>query len=63
MLLIWENPVQIANAELAIEDARNIYVARTYAYVSAGKNGIAIVNVERPEHPKLTQSCSMPEGH
>ena len=34
-------------------DAKNVYVARTYAYVSAGKDGIGIVDVERPEHAKL----------
>ena len=34
-------------------DARNVYVARTYAYVSAGKDGIGIVDVEQPEHPKM----------
>ncbi len=39
----------------AIEDARNIYVARTYAYVSAGKQGVAIVDIEHPEQPKLDQ--------
>ena len=43
------------NVKLPIADARNIYVARTYAYISAGKQGIAIVNVEQPEHPKLDQ--------
>ena len=36
-------------------DARNVYVARTYAYVSAGKDGIGIVDVEQPEHAKLTR--------
>jgi hypothetical protein len=36
---------------LAVTDARNVYVARTYAYISAGANGIAIVDVERPENP------------
>jgi hypothetical protein len=50
-----DHPAPVAQAQLPIDDARNIYVARTYAYVSAGKNGIAIVNVERPELPKLTQ--------
>ena len=40
---------------MPIEDARNVYVARTYAYVSAGKQGIAIVDVEQPEQPKLDQ--------
>ena len=34
-------------------DAKNVYVARTYAYVSAGKDGIGIVDVEHPEHPKM----------
>ena len=38
---------------LPISDARNVYVARTFAYVSAGRNGIAIVDVEKPEQPKL----------
>ena len=37
-------------------DARNVYVARTYAYVSAGKDGIGIVDVEQPEHPKMAMS-------
>jgi hypothetical protein len=36
-------------------DARNVYVARTYAYVSAGKDGIGIVDVERPEYAKLAR--------
>jgi hypothetical protein len=38
-----------------LEDARNIYVARTYAYISAGKQGLAIVDVETPTAPKLDQ--------
>jgi hypothetical protein len=38
-------------ASVAIADARDVYVARTYAYVAAGKQGLAIVDVERPEHP------------
>ena len=27
-----------------------MYVARTYAYVAAGSEGLAIIDVERPEH-------------
>jgi len=42
-------------ATLPLADARNIYVARTYAYVSDGANGIAIVDVETPAQPKLDQ--------
>jgi hypothetical protein len=51
-------PKPIANALVPLEDARNIYVARTYAYVSAGKQGIAIVDVEKPDAPKLDQVFS-----
>jgi hypothetical protein len=45
-------------ATLAISDARNVYIARTYAYISAGRNGIAIVDVEKPELPRLEQMFS-----
>ena len=48
-------PKPIANALVPFPDARNVYVARTYAYVSAGKEGMAIVDVEKPEAPKLDQ--------
>ena len=41
----------VVKAAIAISDARDIYVARTYAYVAAGKQGLAMVNVERPERP------------
>ena len=49
------NPRPISGALVPLDDARNIYVARTYAYVAAGKQGIAIVDVEKPEEPKLDQ--------
>ncbi len=39
----------------ALADARNIYVARTYAYVSGGRQGLVILDVEKPEHPRLDQ--------
>jgi hypothetical protein len=43
---------------IPFRDARNVYVARTYAYVSAGRDGIGIVDVEKPEQPKLAQMFS-----
>jgi hypothetical protein len=49
------HPKLIPNARVPLEDARNVYVARTYAYVSAGKQGLAIIDVEKPESPKLDQ--------
>jgi len=50
------HPRVVSGAVVPFTDARNIYVARTYAYVSAGKEGMAIVDVERPESPKLDQT-------
>ncbi len=48
-------PKLIPNAAVPLEDARNVYVARTYAYVSAGKQGLAIIDAEKPDAPKLDQ--------
>ena len=48
-------PKPIPGALVPFENARNVYVARTYAYVSAGKQGLAIVDVEHPDTPKLDQ--------
>ncbi len=46
-------PRVVPGASVALGDARRVYVARTYAYVAAGKDGLAIIDVERPETPKL----------
>jgi hypothetical protein len=35
-----------------------LYVARTYAYVAGGKQGLVIVDVEKPEHPVIDQIYS-----
>src|SRR5262249_36548710 len=51
-------PKPIEKAVVKLDDARNVYVARTYAYVSAGKGGIAMVDVEKPDEPKLDQMFS-----
>ena len=32
-----------------MKNAQRIFVARTYAYVAAGSEGLVIVDVERPE--------------
>jgi hypothetical protein len=50
-----DHPVPVPGALVSLSDARNIYVARTYAYVAAGKQGIAVVDIEHPEQPKLDQ--------
>ncbi|HYE90119.1 MAG TPA: hypothetical protein VEA38_03820, partial [Terriglobales bacterium] len=35
--------------KVAIADARDLYLVRTYAYVAAGSQGLGIVDIERPE--------------
>src|SRR5208282_196507 len=50
------HPRRVPGALVPFADARNVYVARTYAYVSAGAQGLGIVDVERPEQPKLDQT-------
>ncbi len=40
---------------VSLSDARRVYVARTYAYVAAGKDGLVIVDVEKPATPREYQ--------
>jgi hypothetical protein len=42
-------------SQVPIAQANNVYVARTYAYVAAGSQGLVIVDVERPERPFVDQ--------
>jgi len=46
----------IVGALVALADARDVYVARTYAYVADGKDGVAIVDVKQPDKPRLDQT-------
>jgi hypothetical protein len=41
--------------EVEVEDAHGIYVARTYAYVAAGKTGLVILDIAVPNHAKVDQ--------
>ncbi len=49
------HPRVVPGATVPLSDARNIYVARTYAYVAAGKQGMAVINVTKPEQPVMDQ--------
>jgi hypothetical protein len=42
-------------SSLALAEAHNIYVARTYAYVAGGKEGLVIVDVKNPLQPRIDQ--------
>lgn len=54
-ITVPEKAQLVEGASVPIEDGHNLYLARTYAYVAAGKNGLAIVDIEKPEKPKLDQ--------
>jgi hypothetical protein len=41
-----------------LKEAQKLYVARTYAYVANGSQGLAIIDIENPERPKLDQTFS-----
>jgi len=49
------SPRVVPGAKLGLSDARNLYVARTYAYVAGGSQGLVIVDVEKPEKPVIDQ--------
>jgi hypothetical protein len=49
-----EHPRPIT-AGVSLKNARGIYLARTYAYVADGEDGLAIIDIERPEQPRLAQ--------
>lgn len=51
-----DQPHPIPGAILPMTEARNISVSRTYAYIAAGKQGMAIVDIEKPGHPTLEQT-------
>jgi hypothetical protein len=50
-----EQPQIVEGAFVPLAHAHDVYVARTYAYVANGEQGIAIIDVEQPERPRLDQ--------
>jgi hypothetical protein len=56
------NPVAIPSATAPIRDARRIYLARTYAYVAAKADGLAIVNITKPREPQVAYYRGDPGG-
>ena len=50
---IPERAKLIASAFVPLADAHRIQIARTYAYVAGGKEGLVIVDLEKPEKPQV----------
>jgi hypothetical protein len=53
------NPVAVPSGTIPLADARRLYVARTYAYVAAGAEGLVIVNVTNPARPAIHQRVTL----
>jgi hypothetical protein len=50
-----DRPRPVEGALVPFKDGRNVYLARTYAYVAAGSDGLGIVNIATAERPALDQ--------
>ncbi|MGQ0793520.1 MAG: hypothetical protein ACT4NX_05460 [Deltaproteobacteria bacterium] len=47
-----EKPLYVSSGKIALgSEAFDIYVARTYAYIAGGRDGLIIVDIEKPEKP------------
>ncbi len=44
---------RLTAAKVALADAHKVYLARTMAYVAGGKDGLVIIDIERPTAPFL----------
>ena len=55
-LTVPDSPKLVNGGFVHLGDAHDVYVARTYAYVANGKEGIAIIDVEQPDKPRLDQT-------
>src|SRR5256886_2223430 len=53
-----QQPHVIDGAVVSLADAHDVYLARTYAHVADGKDGIAIVDVKNPEKPRSEEHTS-----
>jgi hypothetical protein len=46
-----DKPRIIPGAQVELRDAQKLHLARTYAYVAAGAEGLAIIDITNPEKP------------
>jgi hypothetical protein len=50
-----EQAAPVTDSLIPLATAGRLYVARTYLYVAAGSEGLAIIDVEQPRQPRLHQ--------
>jgi len=49
------HPVPVAQAVVSLKSPHRLYVARDYVYLANGAEGLAIIDIEKPEQPRLVQ--------
>jgi hypothetical protein len=49
------HPVPVVHAVVGLKSPHRLYVARDYVYVANGSEGLAIIDIEKPEQPRLVQ--------
>jgi hypothetical protein len=49
------HPVPVRSGVIRLGSAHRLYLARTYGYVADGPEGLAIIDIENPERPRLDQ--------
>lgn len=48
-----DNPVAVSSGAIPLANAQRLYLARTYAYVAAKQDGLAIINITNPAAPRI----------
>ena len=48
-----ENPVPVESGTIPLNNARRLYLARTYAYIAAKDEGLVIADITKPEAPTI----------
>lgn len=48
-------PIAVPSATVPMADANGLYLARTYAYIAGGSEGLIIVDIETPTKPNIYQ--------
>lgn len=54
-----DRPRPVPAATVPLADAQRVYLARTYAYVAGGREGLVIVDVTNPERPRIDQRVTL----
>jgi len=57
-----EQPMLLSDNTISLKDAQRVYVARTFAYVAAGSDGLVIVDVKQPTAMRHLQSFTGDEN-